>query len=105
VGESLEREGILIEVLEATETQVLRARLRRLRPMAVVGESSAAADDGGTADDDEDDAGGDSPGAGRGAEGLGEGAPAPVKSERGADPSRMPPGLRTSISAITTNRG
>jgi putative hemolysin len=29
-GEKLEREGIIIEVLEATETQVTRARLRRL---------------------------------------------------------------------------
>ncbi len=28
-GETLERDGILIEVLEATETQVIRARLRR----------------------------------------------------------------------------
>lgn len=28
-GEKLERDGVLIEVLEATETQVLRARLRR----------------------------------------------------------------------------
>jgi CBS domain containing-hemolysin-like protein len=28
-GETLEREGVLIEVLEATDTQVLRARLRR----------------------------------------------------------------------------
>jgi CBS domain containing-hemolysin-like protein len=105
VGESLEREGILIEVLEATETQVLRARLRRLRPMADVGESSAAADDGGAADDEDDDAG-DSPGVGGGAAGLGEdNGPAPVKSERGAEHSRIPPGLRTSISAITTNRG
>ena len=31
-GEVLERDGIRIEVLEATETQVLRARLRRLAP-------------------------------------------------------------------------
>jgi putative hemolysin len=30
VGERLEREGILIEVMEATETQVTRARLRRI---------------------------------------------------------------------------
>jgi putative hemolysin len=29
-GESIEREGIQIDILEATETQVLRARLRRL---------------------------------------------------------------------------
>jgi CBS domain containing-hemolysin-like protein len=33
-GESLEREGITIEVLAATETQVLRARLRRTPPVA-----------------------------------------------------------------------
>jgi putative hemolysin len=34
VGERLEREGILIEVMEATETQVTRARLRRIgQPM------------------------------------------------------------------------
>lgn len=31
-GESLEREGLAIEVLDATETQVLRARLRRIAP-------------------------------------------------------------------------
>ncbi len=31
-GEQLERDGIRIEVLEATETQVLRARLRRATP-------------------------------------------------------------------------
>ncbi len=31
-GETLEREGILIEVLEATETQIIRARLRRSTP-------------------------------------------------------------------------
>lgn len=34
VGETLEREGIAIEVLAATETQVLRARLRRTPPLA-----------------------------------------------------------------------
>ncbi|HEY8483788.1 MAG TPA: hemolysin family protein [Longimicrobiales bacterium] len=33
-GEELERDGIVIEVLEATETQVLRARLRRSSPAA-----------------------------------------------------------------------
>jgi putative hemolysin len=33
-GEQLEREGVLIEVMEATETQVMRARLRRVgQPM------------------------------------------------------------------------
>jgi Mg2+/Co2+ transporter CorC len=48
-GESLEREGILIEVLDATETQVRRARLRRTPPMAEAtgpGEDRAAADGG-----------------------------------------------------------
>jgi putative hemolysin len=33
-GEQIEREGILIEVMEATETQVTRARLRRLGQLA-----------------------------------------------------------------------
>jgi CBS domain containing-hemolysin-like protein len=33
-GETLEREGIFIEVLEATETQVERARLKRADPIA-----------------------------------------------------------------------
>lgn len=33
-GETLEREGIVIEVLDATETQVVRARLRRAQPAA-----------------------------------------------------------------------
>jgi putative hemolysin len=42
VGEVLEREGVLIEVLEATDTQVLRARLRRLPPSAPL----AGADEG-----------------------------------------------------------
>jgi len=43
VGERLERDGIEIEVLEATETQVLRARLRRLTPLAdATGEDEAA---------------------------------------------------------------
>lgn len=36
-GETLEREGILIEVLDATETQVVLARLRRMPPTATVG--------------------------------------------------------------------
>ena len=31
-GETLEREGVLIEVLDATETQVMRARVRRATP-------------------------------------------------------------------------
>lgn len=49
-GESLEREGVVIEVLEATETQVLRARLRRTTPPAEAGTGDdgwAAAADGG----------------------------------------------------------
>jgi putative hemolysin len=40
-GESLEREGLSIEVLEASETQVLRARIRRLRPVAPPEEGGA----------------------------------------------------------------
>jgi putative hemolysin len=32
-GEVLEREGVMIEVLEATETQLLKARLRRVTPV------------------------------------------------------------------------
>jgi putative hemolysin len=49
-GETLEREGVLIEVLEATDTQVLRARLRRAAA-AEAGERApqpapARADDG-----------------------------------------------------------
>jgi len=32
VGETLERSGVRIEIVEATETQVVRARLTRLRP-------------------------------------------------------------------------
>jgi CBS domain containing-hemolysin-like protein len=35
-GEKLEREGIIIEVLDATDTQVVRARLRRAEPATVV---------------------------------------------------------------------
>ncbi|HEX7051805.1 MAG TPA: hemolysin family protein [Longimicrobiales bacterium] len=48
-GESLERDGIVIEVLDATETQVLRARLERIvaaaesEPMVEEGESAEAA--------------------------------------------------------------
>lgn len=34
-GESIERDGIQIDILEATETQVLRARLRKLAPGGV----------------------------------------------------------------------
>ncbi|HSJ13571.1 MAG TPA: hemolysin family protein [Longimicrobiales bacterium] len=52
-GESLEREGVRIEVLEATDTQVLRARLRRRNPAGEGVErpqlpASAEAEDGGT---------------------------------------------------------
>ena len=36
-GETLEREGVLIEVLEATETQVVRARLRRVPQASTAG--------------------------------------------------------------------
>jgi putative hemolysin len=43
-GEKLEREGILIDVLEATETQVLRARLQRVASMADVKSSAPAAE-------------------------------------------------------------
>ena len=35
-GESLERDGVRIEVLEATETQVLRARLAKVTPQSAV---------------------------------------------------------------------
>jgi CBS domain containing-hemolysin-like protein len=35
-GESIERDGLQIDILEATETQVLRARLRKLSPGGVV---------------------------------------------------------------------
>jgi CBS domain containing-hemolysin-like protein len=34
-GESIERDGLHIDILEATETHVLRARLRKLLPGAV----------------------------------------------------------------------
>ena len=42
-GETLEREGIFIEVLDATETQVERARLKRADPVAVSKETSEKA--------------------------------------------------------------
>jgi CBS domain containing-hemolysin-like protein len=35
-GDRLEREGIAMEVLEATETQVLRVRLHRISPTAAL---------------------------------------------------------------------
>ncbi|CAN5677955.1 hemolysin family protein [soil metagenome] len=42
-GEKLEREGILIEVMEASETQVTRARLRRLgHPMELSAETPSS---------------------------------------------------------------
>lgn len=40
-GEMLEREGVLIEVLDASETQVVRARLRRLLPAVTIGNDVA----------------------------------------------------------------
>jgi len=52
-GETVEVDGVSIEVLEATETQVLRARLRRIVP---AGEAAAAAD-GGEPESDETDGG------------------------------------------------
>ncbi len=59
-GETVEVDGVSIEVLEATETQVVRARLRRV---AAAGEAVAA--DGGDRDDaEEGDAGGTAPSAG-----------------------------------------
>jgi CBS domain containing-hemolysin-like protein len=42
VGEVLERDGLRIEVLEATETQVRRARIRRLAPPAGAPQVAAA---------------------------------------------------------------
>lgn len=42
-GETLEREGILIEVLEATETQVTKARLRRIHGAQPAPETEEAA--------------------------------------------------------------
>jgi len=38
-GESIERDGIQIDILEATDTQVLRARLRKLAPGGMDGSS------------------------------------------------------------------
>lgn len=47
-GESIEREGVTIEVLDASDTQVLRARLRRVVPVPesapVAGQTPAAVD-------------------------------------------------------------
>jgi CBS domain containing-hemolysin-like protein len=91
-GESLEREGILIEVLAATETQVLRARLRRTPPIAdVAGEdgSAAAAADGGSHADDEQ-VGGET-GGGAGGEG-----PEPDHSGSGARPGKASGGSSVS---------
>jgi CBS domain containing-hemolysin-like protein len=42
-GETLEREGIFIEVMDATETQVERARLRRANPVVAGQETSEKA--------------------------------------------------------------
>jgi putative hemolysin len=43
-GERLERAGIVIEVMEATETQVTRARLRRTEAASAAGEAPAPAE-------------------------------------------------------------
>jgi putative hemolysin len=76
-GEVLERDGIRIEVLEATETQVLRARLRRLAPAP-----EAAAAGGEPAPAHEPPASASSPVAKRGTQ------PAPAgESLRGARPA------------------
>jgi putative hemolysin len=40
-GETLEREGVIIEVLEATDTQVVSARLRRATSAATVGRETS----------------------------------------------------------------
>ena len=50
-GEALERDGITIEVLEATDTQVTRARLRRSTPAEGAGERPPAAGGGGALSD------------------------------------------------------
>jgi len=50
-GEVLERDGITIEVLEATDTQVTRARLRRSAPQESAGERPPAAGGGGALSD------------------------------------------------------
>ena len=50
-GEVLERDGITIEVLEATDTQVTRARLRRSAPPESAGERPPAAGGGGAVSD------------------------------------------------------
>jgi len=47
-GEKVERDGVLIEVLEASETQVLRARLRRAVPNEPAARTPAASASGGT---------------------------------------------------------
>jgi putative hemolysin len=56
-GETLARQGLEIEVLDASETQVLRARITRLAPHSESGEGSRseAADDGKVAGLDEAD--------------------------------------------------
>ncbi len=45
-GEKVERDGVLIEVLEASETQVLRARLRRAAPNESAARTPAASTSG-----------------------------------------------------------
>ena len=44
-GETLERDGVRIEVLEATDTQLLRARLRRIAPAGEPAPQSAPGED------------------------------------------------------------
>jgi CBS domain containing-hemolysin-like protein len=91
-GESLEREGILIEVLDATETQVLRARLRRTSPIA---EASSPEETALTAaDGDVGDNAGPGVGPGAGASGVG----------TGPDRSGVGPGARPDNKSISTLR-
>lgn len=63
VGDSLERDGMTIEVLEATDTQVLRARLRRATSQdpAIAAAPEPGAPTGGRADPTAEPAGGDPP--------------------------------------------
>lgn len=85
-GEMLEREGIEIEVLEATETQVIRARLRRRHPVVErVGPSVAA----GVREEE-----------GKGWPAGAEDAPAgPAGGGEGARASRADPGVSSHIRA------
>jgi putative hemolysin len=77
-GEKLEREGILIEVVEATETQVVRVRLRRVgHPLELPPAEGSDGDHGG-------DGGGDGTPAGdaRGSTAAGDDAPPAPHTER-----------------------